>query len=204
VVEFEQGRVSLPGLAMAATGGLLVWSAIFDPPAGPVGALRQLLQTGNAQVGLARSIADTAGVIAGQAGPSGQIGGENPLGDKSGGRVVAVAETYLGDPYVWAGESHKGVDCSGLVKVAYRDGAGIDLPHLATAQAARGRSVPADQVQAGDLVCWGSPFNVPHIAIAVNQETCIASWTYGVGVKYGPIHQKAVAGLGYPFFVRIL
>ena len=31
---------------------------------------------------------------------------------------VAVAERYLGQPYVWGGRGHRGVDCSGLVQVA--------------------------------------------------------------------------------------
>lgn len=31
---------------------------------------------------------------------------------------VAVAEHYLGQPYIWGGRGHQGVDCSGLVQIA--------------------------------------------------------------------------------------
>lgn len=31
---------------------------------------------------------------------------------------VAVAQHYLGQPYIWGGRGHRGIDCSGLVQVA--------------------------------------------------------------------------------------
>jgi cell wall-associated NlpC family hydrolase len=43
-------------------------------------------------------------------------------------KLAAAIESWQGTPYVWGGESRKGVDCSGFVMVAFRE-AGIDLPH---------------------------------------------------------------------------
>jgi len=186
-------------------GALFIWSGLNDPEGGPIGALKSFLTTGAATPGPGFNVGALTGAVIAQ-----ETAGELPANDSpvrstgAAARVAAIAQSYIGTPYVWAGASRKGMDCSGLVLVAYRDGAGISLPHLATLQAARGRQITATQVAAGDLVCWGSPGNVPHIAIALNQTTCVAAWTYGVGVKEGPIHQKAVPGLGYPFFVRIL
>jgi cell wall-associated NlpC family hydrolase len=43
-------------------------------------------------------------------------------------KLAGAIESWQGTPYVWGGESRKGVDCSGFVMVAFRE-AGIDLPH---------------------------------------------------------------------------
>lgn len=200
----EGSRVSLPGVFLVSMGALFIWSGLNDPPGGPMGALKGFAMSGTAEAGPGFLAGSLAGAAVAQ--ETATAGNASPIrSSATGGRVAAVAQTYIGVPYKWAGETRAGLDCSGLVLVAYRDGAGIKLPHLATLQAARGKQVASQSnVQPGDLVCWGSPGNVPHIAIALNTQTCVAAWTYGVGVTEGPIHQKAVPGLGYPFFVRIL
>ncbi len=40
---------------------------------------------------------------------------------------VSVAERFLGAPYLWGGKTSLGLDCSGLVQVAF-DAAGMDAP----------------------------------------------------------------------------
>lgn len=37
--------------------------------------------------------------------------------------IIAAAKTYAGTRYVWGGESSRGIDCSGLIRCAYRDAA---------------------------------------------------------------------------------
>ena len=59
--------------------------------------------------------------------------------------VTSEAATYLGAPYDWGGESHSGVDCSGLVKMAFKK-SGVEMNHLADWQSRHGESVPLDQV----------------------------------------------------------
>ena len=65
--------------------------------------------------------------------------------------VVGVALSYLGTPYVWAGASPGGFDCSGLVMYAYSQ-VGISLPHSSYAMWGDGTPVPRDQLEPGDLV----------------------------------------------------
>ena len=65
--------------------------------------------------------------------------------------VTSEAATYLGAPYDWGGESHSGVDCSGLVKMAFKK-SGVEMNHLADWQSRHGESVPLDQVRPGDVV----------------------------------------------------
>ena len=75
---------------------------------------------------------------------------------------VAVAERFLGVPYLWGGKTALGLDCSGLVQVAL-DGLRHRLParqrHAGgrARRAARGRAMP---LKRGDLVFWKG-----HVAI---------------------------------------
>jgi cell wall-associated NlpC family hydrolase len=65
--------------------------------------------------------------------------------------AAGVALSYIGTPYVWAGSSPGGFDCSGLVMYAYSK-MGVSLPHSSYAQWNVGTAVPKDQLQAGDIV----------------------------------------------------
>ncbi len=65
--------------------------------------------------------------------------------------VVGIALSYLGTPYVWAGASPGGFDCSGLVMYAYEQ-VGVSLPHSSYAMWDDGVAVPKDQLQPGDIV----------------------------------------------------
>jgi cell wall-associated NlpC family hydrolase len=71
---------------------------------------------------------------------------------------VAVAETYLGTPYLWAGRTTFGIDCSGLVQTAF-EACGTPVPRDTDMQEkAIGTPLPfAGDVAAlarGDLVFW--------------------------------------------------
>src|SRR5262245_5637730 len=71
---------------------------------------------------------------------------------------VAVAECFVGTPYVWGGKTRLGLDCSGLVQVAMH-AAGLDCPRDSDMQMAEVGSDVAvradlDGLQRGDLVFW--------------------------------------------------
>jgi len=68
-----------------------------------------------------------------------------PSGDSIGAKMVQTAETYMGVPYVWGGESRDGIDCSGFVKAVY-DSYGITLPRHSGDQANVGYDVPQNRI----------------------------------------------------------
>ena len=77
--------------------------------------------------------------------------------------VVGVAMSYIGTPYVWAGASPGGFDCSGLVMYSYSQ-VGVSLPHSSYAMWGMGTPVPRDQLQPGDLVFFNG---LGHVGIYI-------------------------------------
>jgi cell wall-associated NlpC family hydrolase len=200
----DGGGISLAGIGMMAAGSVLAYSGVNDPVGGPIGVVRDILQgktpTPGVQVVTAPSAAGTTtpGTSSGEGVPDRNI----PAGVRS--KVIAIARTYLGVPYRFGGTSRQGIDCSGLVLVSYRDGAGIKLPHLATAQAARGRKIPREQAQPGDLAAYGAPGNYPHIGLIIDAQTGIFAPTWGKVVQYQTWWERKVSNFGYPDVIRIL
>jgi cell wall-associated NlpC family hydrolase len=93
-------------------------------------------------------------------------GGSNipvPPSSTLGGQAVAIAEQYLGVPYVWGGASPSGFDCSGLTMYVYAQ-LGVSLPHNAAAQYGMGTPVPRDALEPGDLVFFDG---LGHVGIYV-------------------------------------
>ena len=194
--------VKLAPLALLAGGSILTYTAIEDPDGGPLQVVRDLLSghipTPGAQLTAGAQAGAAAAAIAGKAGQY------VPGTGAKGADVARVAMSWLGTPYLFGGMTRKGIDCSGLVCVAYKQAAGLTLPHFATAIGHYGHQIPRSAAAAGDVVLWGTPANYPHCAIAINGEQCIAAWTYGVGVAIKNIDIRAVKGYGLPVIRRLL
>jgi cell wall-associated NlpC family hydrolase len=93
--------------------------------------------------------------------------------------VVAIAMQYLGTPYVWAGASPGGFDCSGLVMYVFAQ-LGVSLPHNAAEQYGYGVPVSRDQLQPGDLVFFDG---LGHVGIYIGNDEFIHAPHTGDVVK---------------------
>ena len=84
---------------------------------------------------------------------------------------VAVAEQFLGTPYLWGGKSSLGIDCSGLVQVAL-NAAGVACPRDSDMQqTSLGRTLAAaeaGELRRGDLIFWKG-----HVAIVRDPATIL-------------------------------
>jgi gamma-D-glutamyl-L-lysine dipeptidyl-peptidase len=87
--------------------------------------------------------------------PAGALTGE-PAGwpVERDGDPVEEARAYLGCPYEWGGMTERGIDCSGLVHMAYRR-LGRLVPRDADRQEEAGSPVAVGDLRRGDLVCYG-------------------------------------------------
>jgi cell wall-associated NlpC family hydrolase len=84
------------------------------------------------------------------------------------GDPVEVAGLFLGVPYLWGGNSHSGVDCSGLVQMSLL-ACGRPCPADSDMQQVLGHEVPQGvALQRGDLLFWKG-----HVAMMVDDGLMI-------------------------------
>ena len=97
---------------------------------------------------------------------------------------VAVAERFLGVPYLWGGKTSLGIDCSGLVQTALT-ACGIGCPRDSDMQErALGTPLPADdpaEWRRGDLIFWNG-----HVAIVRDDETIVHANAFHMAVAIEP------------------
>jgi cell wall-associated NlpC family hydrolase len=116
----------------------------------------------------------------------------NPPPDTKANIAIDAAESYLGVWYEWGGASRSGVDCSGLIMLAY-EAAGIDFPHYSGAQYEDTERVPLADIEPGDLLFYGYDGD-QHVAMYVGDGKMIEAEMTGTQVHIVPVR------LGYGFF----
>ncbi len=116
--------------------------------------------------------------------PSGGSGSSSDSNVSTSGSGQAVADyacQFVGNPYVWGGESlTNGADCSGFIKAVYAH-YGVSLPHSSYSLRSVGRAVSASEMRAGDIVCYDG-----HVAIYIGGGRIVHASNKKDGIKISP------------------
>ncbi|MBP3489494.1 MAG: SH3 domain-containing protein [Roseburia sp.] len=108
---------------------------------------------------------------------SGNAGGGSQASVSNGQAVVNYAMQFLGNPYVYGGNSlTNGTDCSGFVKGVYA-AFGISLPRTSAEQRHVGYGVSLSDIQPGDIVCYSG-----HVGIYTGNNTIIHASNERTGI----------------------
>jgi cell wall-associated NlpC family hydrolase len=135
--------------------------------------------------------------------PFAGAGNALPSGGPAGMHAVALAEQFLGTPYVWGGAAPGGFDCSGLVMYVYAQ-LGLSLPHFTGYQWNVGRRLGLnDPLQPGDIVFFHMHSYGPgHEGMYIGNGMFIHAPHTGDVVKISTLSDPEYA-LGYVGAVRV-
>jgi hypothetical protein len=104
--------------------------------------------------------------------------------DSSEPDFVAIADMFIGVPYLWGGKTSLGLDCSGLVQIALTT-SGTACPRDSDMQElALGSAVPLTELERGDLVFWEG-----HVAIARDRATLVHANAFHMAVAVEPVRE---------------
>lgn len=184
------------GLAAMTSGAFLLYVGIKD--VGIRDGLRDIVggklpdgpdASGMLEKSVSGAIAAARARLAGGVGgPAGRAGGaDSDLAD--------AALKYIGVPYAWGGETRSGMDCSGLVQLAFKD-IGVKAPRTTYTQEvwSKLRTVSRGGAQRGDLVFWPG-----HVAIYLGGGRVVHAPRPGTKVRTEDVDSAGPAGTSAHF-----
>jgi len=84
-------------------------------------------------------------------------------------KIIFSAKEHLGVPYVWAGSSPDGFDCSGFTLYVMKEH-GKNLPRRAADQYESSTKLKEKDVQKGDLVFFNNGSGISHVGLVVSEK----------------------------------
>lgn len=104
--------------------------------------------------------------------------------------VVAYAKQFLGNPYVYGGTSlTNGADCSGFTMSVFAH-FGISTGRSSRDQAAKGRTIPVNDVKPGDLLFYASGDYINHVALYIGGGQVIHASNPTTGICISPSNYR--------------
>jgi probable lipoprotein NlpC len=107
-------------------------------------------------------------------------------------KLISIAETFLGTPYRYSGLDKRGLDCSGLVYLSFKEGLGITVPRTAESIYSWVEKIATQELQPGDLVFFVTTGSkVSHLGIYTGEGRFIHSASAGThtGVMYSQLDE---------------
>jgi cell wall-associated NlpC family hydrolase len=114
-----------------------------------------------------------------------------PVETSNGQAIVNFAMQFQGYPYVWAGNTPSGFDCSGFTQYVVQNALGYDITHSTDIQAGYGSPVGWGEWQPGDLVFFtntGASGYYSHVGIYIGDGQMIHAENEGTGVVISSLY----------------
>lgn len=105
-----------------------------------------------------------------------------PVNATQAEKIISVAKSMLGVPYVWGGSTPAGFDCSGFIHYVYQQ-AGISVPRT-NSKGMDARSYYLDAPQVGDLVFFANTYTsgISHLGIYIGNNQFIHAGSKGITI----------------------
>ncbi len=118
---------------------------------------------------------------------------EEPAGEpaetpvRSGQFIADFALQFVGYPYVWAGNTPAGFDCSGFTQYVILNTVGTNIGHASYGQMNYGAWVDAGNLQPGDLVFFAGTYGpgITHTGVYIGDGQFVHAENPGTGVTIG-------------------
>ncbi|WP_329255693.1 C40 family peptidase [Streptomyces sp. NBC_01478] len=111
----------------------------------------------------------------------------------SAAAVVAFVKAQIGKSYVLGATGPSAYDCSGLVGAAFKQ-VGISLPRVSQDQSTAGTQVSLSNLQAGDILYWGSAGSAYHVAVYVGDGMFVGAQNPSTGIVERPLSYDMPTG----------
>lgn len=123
---------------------------------------------------------------------SAYLSASKPSSVSKGQQVANYAKQFIGNPYVWGGESlTKGADCSGFTMKVYQH-FGYYLPHSSISQRSYGTSVSWSNKQVGDLICYNAINGIGHVGIYIGNNQVVHAGSTATGIHISTANYRSV------------
>lgn len=124
--------------------------------------------------------------------PGGSVGN----GTATGQEIVDYALRFVGNPYVWGGNSlTNGCDCSGFVHLVYQH-FGYRVPRYSMSFLNVGTPVALDDIRPGDIVIYNKHKGIGHVAIYIGNGKIVEAQSTKAGITSNRrVDCRTIAGI---------
>ena len=109
-------------------------------------------------------------------------------------KVIEAAKKYIGTPYLYAGITVNGLDCSGFIYVSYYDALGVSTPRSAAGIHSWAEAIPLANAQPGDLLFFrtGNTNAITHVGLYIGDRQFLHAASAGskTGVIYSNLDEQ--------------
>ena len=111
---------------------------------------------------------------------------------KDRSRLVAAADRYRGTPYRPGGMTRRGLDCSALIYLSFRDALGMEAPRPAASIHSWTEPIPESALLPGDLVFFNTVGGISHVGLYTGDGRFIHAASSGpqTGVIYSRLDES--------------